>query len=141
VFLQQAGRWLGFEQWPPAGTRESVHHLRADGRLTAEAETGAVEPRAFTYDPADPTPTVGGPLLAPPGKQADNRTVEERADVLVFTGPPLTADTDIVGPVRARVYVRTELEHADVFVRLCDVDEGGVSRNVVDGILRLDPRT
>ncbi len=61
--------------------------------------------------------------------------------MLVFTGPPLPADLDVVGPVRARVYVRPELEHADVFVRLCDVDPGGVSRNVVDGIRRLDPRT
>ena len=61
--------------------------------------------------------------------------------MLVFTGPPLPADLDVVGPVRARVYVRTELQHADVFVRLCDVDPAGVSRNVVDGIRRLDPRT
>ena len=50
-------------------------------------------------------------------------------------------DVDVVGPVRARVYMRPELEHADVFVRLCDVDPDGVSRNVVDGIRRLDPRT
>ena len=53
----------------------------------------------------------------------------------------LADDVDVVGPVRARVYVRPELEHADVFVRLCDVDPDGVSRNVVDGIRRLDPRT
>ena len=53
----------------------------------------------------------------------------------------LTADVDVVGQVRARVYVRPQLEHADVFVRLCDVDPDGVSRNVVDGIRRLDPRT
>jgi putative CocE/NonD family hydrolase len=59
----------------------------------------------------------------------------------VFTGPPLPADVDVVGPVRARIHVRPELEHADVFVRLCDVDPDGVSRNVVDGIRRLDPRT
>jgi uncharacterized protein len=61
--------------------------------------------------------------------------------VLVFTGPALTEDVDVVGAVRARVFVRPELEHADVFVRLCDVDPAGVSRNVVDGIRRLDPRT
>ena len=46
--------------------------------------------------------------------------------MLVFTGPPLAADLDVVGPVRARVHVRTELPHADVFVRLCDVDPKGV---------------
>lgn len=139
LFLQQARTWLEFDQWPPPSSRPVVHHLRADGTLGPEPGDGP--PRRFSYDPADPTPTVGGPLLQPPGKQADNRTVEERPDVLIFTGPPLPADVDIVGPVHARVYVRPELEHADLFVRLCDVDPTGVSRNVVDGIRRLDPRT
>jgi hypothetical protein len=59
----------------------------------------------------------------------------------VFTGPVLDRDVDVVGHVRARVHLRPELAHADVFVRLCDVDPEGVSRNVVDGIRRLDPST
>jgi hypothetical protein len=141
VFLQRAERWLEFDEWPPAAARPVVLHLRADGRLTEEPAEDGAEPGRFRYDPVDPTPSAGGPLLQPPGKQADNRAIEERPDVLVFTGPPLPADLDLVGPVRARVYVRPELEHADVFVRLCDVDADGVSRNVVDGIRRLDPRT
>jgi putative CocE/NonD family hydrolase len=141
VFLQQAGTWLDFQQWPPSETHPVRSHLRPGGALTAEPEHAEVEPTRFTYDPADPTPTVGGPMLQPPGKQADNRPVEERPDVLVFTGPPLPADLDVVGPVRARVHVRTDVPHADVFVRVCDVDPHGVSRNVVDGIRRLDPRT
>ncbi len=130
VHLQQAGRWLEFDEWPPAGARETVLNLPSP----ASSST-------FTYDPADPTPTVGGPLLQPPGKQADNKEVEERDDVLVFTGPTLERHLDVVGPVRATIHVRTGLPYADVFVRLCDVDEKGVSRNVVDGIRRLDPRT
>ncbi|MHA6630037.1 CocE/NonD family hydrolase [Pseudonocardia sichuanensis] len=141
LHLQQAGTWLEFDSWPPSQSRDVVHHLRPGGGFTEEAETGDPEPSRFTYDPADPTPTVGGPLLKPPGKQADNRAVEERSDVLVFTGPALPSEVDVVGPVRARVHVRPELAHADLFVRLCDVDPDGVSRNVVDGIRRLDPRT
>jgi hypothetical protein len=121
--------------------------LRAGGGLSEQAPAAADPvdpadgPSRFTHDPADPTPSVGGPLLAPPGKQIDNRAVEERPDVLVFTGPVLDADVDVVGVVRARVHVRPGLEHADLFVRLCDVDPEGVSLNVVDGIRRLDPRT
>ncbi len=141
LFLQLAGTWLEFDSWPPPQGRDVVHHLRAGGGLGEEPGSDASEPSRFTYDPADPTPTVGGPLLTGPGKQADNRAVEERPDVLVFTGPVLGTDVDVVGPVRARVFVRPGLEHADVFVRLCDVDPAGVSRNVVDGIRRLDPRT
>jgi putative CocE/NonD family hydrolase len=140
VYLQQANRWLEFPEWPPPGAQPQSLYLGSNGRLGPDAEANA-EPSGFTYDPADPTPTVGGPLLQPPGKQADNKPVEDREDVLVFTGPGLQANLDVVGPVNATVHVRTELPCADVFVRLCDVDEKGVSRNVVDGIRRLDPRT
>ncbi|MBW0088700.1 CocE/NonD family hydrolase [Pseudonocardia sp. KRD-184] len=140
LYLQQADRWLDLDAWPPPAARAVRHHLQAGGGLAEEAGTDA-EPSRFVHDPADPTPTVGGPTLKPPGKQADNRAVEARPDVLVFTGPVLSADVDVVGPVRARVHVRPSLEHADVFVRVCDVDAEGVSRNVVDGIRRLDPRT
>ncbi|HST66161.1 MAG TPA: CocE/NonD family hydrolase [Mycobacteriales bacterium] len=134
VHLQQGRKWLEFDRWPPPA-RAVPHFLRADGTLGPAPADGP--PLRFTYDPADPTPSVGGPLLEPPGRQRDNRALEARPDVLVFTGPPLPADTDIVGPVGARVHVRAALETADLFVRLCDVDPGGVSRNVVDGIRRL----
>jgi len=136
VYLQNGNRWLDFDQWPPPAA-ERVLHLRAGGTLGDQAGDDD-EPSRFTYDPADPTPTVGGPMLQPPGKQADNAAVEARADVLVFTGPVLPADLDVVGPVHATLNVRTELPSADVFVRLCDVDDAGVSRNVVDGICRVD---
>ncbi|PRY48930.1 hypothetical protein LY71_10712 [Geodermatophilus tzadiensis] len=141
LYLQRAGTWLESQSWPPPGSRPVAHHLRAGGRLTEEAEAGDAPPGRFTFDPADPTPTVGGPLLVRPGGQADNAAVEARDDVLVFTGPVLSRDVDVVGHVRARVHVRPEHEHADVFVRLCDVSPDGVSRNVVDGVRRLDPRT
>ena len=141
LYLQQAGTWLETSSWPPPGTRREVLHLRADGSLTGDAGPDGEAPRTFTHDPADPTPTVGGPLLERPGKQADNRAVEARDDVLVWTGPVLERDLDVVGHVRARVSVRPGLGHADLFVRLCDVDPAGVSRNVVDGIRRLDPRS
>lgn len=141
VLLQQAGTWLESETWPPPGTEVVHHHLHAGGRLSEDPPESGGAPAAFTYDPGDPTPTTGGPLLQKPGKQADQAPVEARADVLVFTGPVLTADLDVVGHVGARVHVRPELAHTDVVVRLCDVDPDGVSRNVVDGIRRLDPAT
>ena len=140
VYLQQADTWLDFGQWPPAATA-SAYYLRQHGALAADPEPDDASPAAFVYDPADPTPTAGGPVLQPPGKQVDNADIEARPDVLTYTGPPLVTDLDIVGPVSARIYVRTSLEFADVFVRLCDVDEKGVSRNVVDGIRRLSPLT
>jgi hypothetical protein len=141
LYLQQAGTWLESPTWPPPGTTTVLRYLRPGGGLTGQPPDGDGAPTRFTHDPADPTPTVGGPLLERPGGQADNRAVEARGDVVVFTGPALPRDVDVVGHVRARVHVRPELPHADLFVRLCDVGTDGVSRNVVDGIRRLDPRS
>jgi putative CocE/NonD family hydrolase len=141
VFLQQAGRWLGFADWPPPAAVNTPYYLRVSGALRLDAEPGDAPPHTFVYDPADPTPSKGGPLLQPPGKQVDNAAIEIRPDVLTFTTDPLDADLDLVGPVTARIFVRTGRQYADVFVRVCDVDDRGVSRNVVDGIRRLSPQT
>jgi putative CocE/NonD family hydrolase len=141
VFLQQAGTWLDFDRWPPPAAVGTAWYLRADGRLARDAEPGDAAPDTFVYDPADPTPSAGGPLLQPPGKQVDNRAIEARPDVLTYTSEPLAADLDLMGPVSARIFVRTGRRHADVFVRVCDVDAEGVSRNIVDGIRRLSPQT
>jgi uncharacterized protein len=118
----------------------TAYHLRASGRLALGAEPGDAAPDTFVYDPADPTPSAGGPLLQPPGKQVDNQEIEARPDVLTYTTEPLPARQDLVGPVSARIFVRTGRRHADLFVRVCDVDEKGVSRNIVDGIRRLSPQ-
>lgn len=141
LFLQEADAWLGFEHWPPEGTRTDERYLDVDGALLPAAPTDASGPSTFVFDPDDPTPVQGGPLLAPPGLQADDAVTEEGQDVLVFTGPVEASHVDLVGEVRATVFVRPELEHADVFVRVCDVDTQGVSRNVVEGIRRLEPGT
>jgi uncharacterized protein len=141
VYLQQADSWLKFGQWPPPEVVATPYYLRTVGRLAPEAEPGDPMPAWFVYDPAEPTPSAGGPVLQPPGKQVDNGPIESRSDVLTYTSSPFAADQDLVGPVSARIFVRTETEYADVFVRLCDVDEKAVSRNIVDGIRRLSPET
>jgi putative CocE/NonD family hydrolase len=141
VFLQHSGTWLDFETWPPPAAAGTAYYLRVAGSLSPDAEPGHAASETFVYDPADPTPSAGGPLLYPPGKQVDNAEIEARPDVLTYTSETIGADLDLVGSVSARVFVRTDREHADVFVRVCDVDAKGVSRNIVDGIRRLSPQT
>ena len=142
LFLQQAGDWLEFADWPPPTTVPTPYYLGAPGRLSREAVTGDAAPATFVYNPADPTPSAGGPMLQRPGGgQVDNAAIEARPDVLTYTSDPLPAQMDLVGPVSARIYLRTEREHADLFIRVCDVDLKGVSRNVVDGIRRLSPQS
>jgi putative CocE/NonD family hydrolase len=137
LYLQGARRWLDFPDWPPPSAPKKLHLHRSGGLGWAPPENAP--PDTFTYDPSRPTPSIGGPLLGGKPKQRDNHAVESRPDVLVFTGEPLTRDLDVIGEVSATVHVRTGTPHADVFVRLCDVDRRGVSRNVCDGIIRLHP--
>ena len=98
----------------------------------------------FRYDPADPTPSVGGALLAVNAGSRDNRALEQRPDVLVFSSDPLDQPVEIVGDVAADLSVTRDNPYADLFARLCDVDPRGRSKNICDGIVRLtgqDPLT
>ena len=137
VYLEGAGEWRDLADWPPPELIPQAWYPGAGGSLDPgpPAQPGI---SAFRYDPADPTPSVGGPLLTSKAGAADNRALEARPDVLVFTSAPLTAALDVVGPVSARIRVRASGRHFDLFARLCDVDPRGRSRNVCDGIVRCD---
>ena len=138
LYLQQADEWRDYASWPPPGATRTRWHLHRHGGLSTEPPEVS-SPSRFRYDPADPTPSVGGPLLGPRAGRYDQRALESRPDVLVFTGEPLAAPMDVIGPVRAVIHLRSQSEHADVFVRLCDVDPAGRSTNVCDGIQRIIP--
>ncbi len=130
--------WREVSGWPPAGPREQRWHPGPDGTLTASVPAAAGTPPArFRYDPADPTPSVGGATMTATAGVRDNRALEARADVLVFTSEPLAGPVEILGEVAAELSVARDNPYADLFVRLCDVDEKGRSRNVCDGIVRL----
>ena len=99
---------------------------------------------SFRYDPADPTPSPGGAIMAMNAGSRDNRPVERRLDVLVFSSDPLGEPVEILGEVAAEIFLTRDNPYADLFVRLCDVDPRGRSLNVCDGIVRLtdaDPLT
>ena len=82
--------WREISGWPPAGPREQRWYLGPHGSLTAGGPADAGTPPArFRYDPADPTPSVGGATMTPSAGVRDNRALEARADVLVFTSEPL----------------------------------------------------
>ncbi|WDV56833.1 CocE/NonD family hydrolase [Streptomyces coeruleorubidus] len=108
-----------------------------DGAQAADG-AGAAPLASLHYDPADPTPSIGGPLLSRTAGPRDNSALEGREDVLTFTGPPLAEPVDILGPVSALLSVSTDTGYADVFSRLCDVDAQGRSTNVCDGLARLE---
>ncbi|WP_234321337.1 CocE/NonD family hydrolase [Streptomyces katrae] len=128
--------WRNLADWPPA-TDVSPWFPTAQGHLTQQSPTDSAPLTSFRYDQEDPTPSLGGPLLSRTAGPRDNKTLEAREDVLTFTGPPLTAPVDVLGPVSARLSISTDTGHADVFTRLCDVDAQGRSVNICDGLGRL----
>ncbi|MGW1148874.1 CocE/NonD family hydrolase [Streptomyces sp. NPDC002454] len=136
VHLGGEGAWQDLDDWPSTTTAGSWHPLPG-GHLTRLAPTASEPVATFRYDPDDPTPSLGGPLLSLGAGPRDNRTLESRADVLTFTSAPLTEPLDVLGPVSARLVVATDTGHGEVFVRLCDVDLRGRSTNVCDGIARV----
>lgn len=139
LYVMGENRWRDFADWPPPA-RSERWYLQPDGAL-ATSLPPASEPDRYRYDPADPTPAVGGNSLGSRKRMGpkDNRALEARPDVLVYTSPVLEHDLEVIGPLTADLYVRSGLEHTDFFVRLCAVEESGKSINLCDGILRLMP--
>jgi uncharacterized protein len=137
-YLMGADQWRELESWPPP-TQELTLYLQPEGQLISKAAPDGSPPGHYVYDPADPTPSVGGPLLSPDAGTQDNRPLEARPDVLTYTTEPLAQDVDIAGAARLVLYVFSSREHTAFFGRLCDVQPDGRSLNVCDGLARLSP--
>ncbi|GAA3716433.1 CocE/NonD family hydrolase [Nonomuraea antimicrobica] len=136
LYVMGEDAWRDFESWPPSGYPPRPFHLHPDGGLAVEPPAES-EPDHFRYDPADPTPAVGGVRLVKDCGRVDNSTLENRPDVLTYTTPALDQDVEMIGEVSAEIWFRSSLPHADVFVRLCDVDLAGRSWNICDGLISL----
>ena len=131
------GGWRDLPDWPPPARTERWH-LQPGGAL-APTPPPESAPDRYRYDPADPTPAVGGSGLMINAGPADNRALEQRPDVLTYTSGPLASALEIIGPVAAELHVTSSLGHTDFFVRLCDVHPRGRSVNITDGLVRLHP--
>jgi len=128
-------RWLDLDEWPPP-MPEQVRYLQPGGRLGDAVPPDTAPSPSFTYDPADPTPTVGGRLLSPEGGYRRDDKLAERADVLTFTGDTLSQDLYVVGNPVLELSHSSDNPHHDLFVRVSEVDAKGRSRNVSDGYRR-----
>jgi uncharacterized protein len=138
VFVGGAAReWRELPAWPPDARRVRLH-LQAGGGLGAAAPAES-SPDRYRYDPASPTPSLGGPVLLERAPVVDNRPLEARADVLTYTTEPLDADLDVIGPVTVELHARSNLDYFDIFARVCDVHPSGLSLNVCDAIARVAP--
>jgi putative CocE/NonD family hydrolase len=138
VYVMGANRWQDMDEWPPP-SRPTRYYLHERRWLSTDAPEADAWPDTYRYDPAHPTPTIGGPLLMRPCGPVENRPLEVRADVLAYSTPALEDEVTVIGAVKLELYARSSLAHTDFFARLCDVDQHGSSVNICEGLLRVEP--
>ncbi len=149
IFVMGKNEWRDEEDWPLARAKATKYFLHSAGKANGSAGGGQLSSQApvaepkdsYVYDPANPVPTIGGPLCCDsmhlaPGPR-DQRTAEERSDVLVYTTPAFTQDTEVTGPVSLDLFASTSTKDTDFTAKLVDLWPNGFAQNLTEGILRL----
>ncbi|MFB3924354.1 MAG: CocE/NonD family hydrolase [Terriglobia bacterium] len=149
IFVMGENVWREEDDWPLARAQATRYYLHSGGKAnsllgdgtlsTAVAETELHD--RFVYDPADPVPTRGGGLcceneLLLPGA-FDQRPVEGRADVLIYTTPEFRRPFEVTGPVSLELYASSSAVDTDFTAKIVDVWPNGFAQNLTDSILRV----
>src|SRR5262245_59842393 len=153
IFVMGDNTWRYEHEWPLARTQYTKYYISSNGRAnsllgdgtlsTRPPTAGTAESDTFSYDPANPTPTLGGNTCCAqqvPSGPWDQRAAERRDDVLVFTSAELTEAVEVTGPIAMKLYASTSANDTDWAAKLVDVSPDGFARNVQDGILRARSR-
>jgi putative CocE/NonD family hydrolase len=148
IFVMGENRWRNEPEWPLARARATPWYLHSSGDAGSAGGSLSPEPPGdepmdvYLYDPRDPNPTIGGPTFLPGlfiGANAgprDQRPVEVRPDVLVYTSAPLERPVEVTGPLSVALYAATSAPDTDFVARLIDVLPDGAARLLAEGILR-----
>jgi predicted acyl esterase len=127
--------WRSTERWPPPAD-VTPYYLYPDGKLIASTAPAGDGSRSFRYDPKKPVPTVGGAELGADIGPKDQRKLESRSDVLLFSTDVLAEPVEVTGQITAKLFVSSDCPDTDFTVKLTDVYPDGRSMLVTDGILR-----
>ena len=148
IFVMGDNVWRYEDEWPLSRAEVSSFYLHSKGRANtlngngslSQDEPGNESPDVFVYNPANPAPTVGGGLCCDPAFMAsgayDQRWVEGREDVLVYSTAALEQDVEVTGPVSVTLFASTSAADTDFTAKLVDVEPSGYVRNLTDGIIR-----
>jgi putative CocE/NonD family hydrolase len=153
LFVMGANEYRQEDDWPPPQAERTKYFLHSSGKansLLGDGSLSASAPRSeasdtYVYNPANPAPTIGGPLCCDaehmePGPR-DQRSVENRDDVLVYSTGPLQRDLEVTGPVTADLFVKSSAVDTDFTAKLVDVAPDGFAQDLTEGILRMRYRT
>lgn len=127
--------WRTADSWPISAKATSFY-LTPQGKLqmAPPLEEGVL---SYRYDPHNPIPTLGGNNLFLEAGPKNQRPIENRQDILVFTSGPLKEEMEVTGALSARLYVSSDQDDTDIVVRLCDVYPDGRSILIADNAYRL----
>ena len=142
IFVMGENKWRYENEWPLARTIYRNYYFHSTGNANSISGDGILDTSPpstengdkYIYDPADPVRTIGG--MGP----YDQRQVEKRNDVLVYTTPPLKEDTEVTGPVSAIVFAASSAQNTDFTAKLVDVYPDGRAIRICEGIIRADHR-
>ena len=153
IFVMGDNTWREEDEWPLSRaelvpffmhSNGKANSLRGDGRLDRDAPGNGEPPDVYVYNPLDPVPTRGGPVICDagtvPAGAYDQRRVESRHDVLVYTTAELDEPLEVTGPVAATIYASSSAPDTDFTAKLVDVGPDGYARNVTEGIIRARSR-
>jgi predicted acyl esterase len=138
VIDSPGNEWRFADDWPIQADYVSWY-FHENGFLSKDIPAN-YNPLLYQYDPTDPVPTLGGQNLEMPPGPYDQRPIESRSDVLLFTSDVLTEPYEATGPIKARLYVSSDCPDTDFTVKLSDVYPDGRSMLITDGILRMRNR-
>lgn len=127
--------WKSAEEWPVPAENISFY-LGEQNSLTATPPTIKSSDYSYAYDPENPAPTIGGRNLFLQSGPMDQRPIEERGDVILFTSPPMAEDLEITGRLFAKLYFSSDCDDTDIAFRLCDLYPDGKSILITDNIFR-----
>jgi uncharacterized protein len=147
-YLMGVNKWETSDTWPPRGAQPMSFFLTSQGKANTMNGDGALLPKAsgsdkpdgFTYDPMNPVPSYGGNVCCEPGLTGgsmDQRKMEVRPDILVYTTPPLKEAMEVSGPVTVTLYVSSDRKDTDFSVKFIDVYPDGRAYNLDETIQRL----
>jgi len=144
LFVMNKG-WVSGDSWPLEGTRFETYYLHSDGNAGARMESGILSTErpggrspadVFVYDPANPVPSRGGGCCDD-AMAVDQRDIEVRSDVLVYSTPPLADGLTVVGPISVVLHVSSTARDTDFMVKLVDVHPDGTAINLYDDAFRV----
>jgi putative CocE/NonD family hydrolase len=137
-YLMGANEWRQAADWPVPGAEVRTLYLGPDGKLLETVPTADIACDSYLYDPANPTPTVGGSIVSYvyPAGSVDVSSAQRRPDVLTYTTAPLDADLDVVGPLRVVLHASSSEADTDFNVRLSDVFPDGRAIQLQSALLR-----